>query len=117
MLAELAASFHRAVVILGAFYLTFAVMIAIILCSAIFFVVRMFVKFRQFRGPSQVLCPETGSIAIIRINALRAAVSGAVANPDLYVSECSLWPERQGCGQDCVCMISLAPFAADRLRS
>jgi hypothetical protein len=106
MLWELASSFQRAAVVVGTVYLIFAVAIAIIICVAAFFLFRMLVKFVQFRRVRQVLCPETGSIAIIRINALRAAVSGAVTDPDLHVTDCSLWPQRHGCRQDCVCMIS-----------
>ena len=105
MLWELASSVHRALVVVGTLYLMSAVAIAIIICAAAFFLLRMFVKFVQFRGPRQVLCPETGSIAIIRINSLYAAVSSAVADPDLRVSDCSLWPERQGCREDCVVCI------------
>jgi hypothetical protein len=105
MLSELASSVKRALVVIGTIYLTFAVAIAIILCIATFFLLRMSVKFIQFRGRRQVLCPETGSVAIIRINALYAAVSSAVADPELYVSDCSLWPERQGCRQECVLCI------------
>jgi hypothetical protein len=106
MLSELASSVHRALVVVGTVYVISAVAVAIIICVAAFFLLRIFAKFVHFRGPRQVLCPETGSIAIIRINALRAAVSSAVADPDLCVSDWSLWPERQGCREDCVCMIS-----------
>ena len=106
MLWELASTVHRALVVVGTVYLLSAVAIAMIVCVTAFFLLRMFLKFVHFRGPRQVLCPETGSIAIIRINALRAAVSGAITDPDLCVSACSLWPERQGCREDCVWMIS-----------
>jgi hypothetical protein len=83
-----------------------AVAVAIIICVAAFLLLRVSVKFFHFRGVRQVLCPETGSIAIVRINAVRAAVSSAVSDPHLRVSDCSLWPERQGCREDYVCMIS-----------
>jgi hypothetical protein len=102
MLSELASSVQRALMVIGTVYLTFVVAIAIILCITTFFLVRMFVNFFHFRGRHQVLCPATGSTATVRINALYAAVSGAVADPTLYVSDCSLWPERRGCRQECV---------------
>jgi hypothetical protein len=106
MLWELASSVKRALVVVGAVYFLSAVAIAIIICVAAFFLVRMFVKYVHFRRLREVLCPETGATAIIRINALRAAVSSAVTDPALAVTDCSLWPQRHGCGQDCVCMIS-----------
>ena len=102
MLSELASSVHRALVLIGTVYLIFAIAIATILCIATFFLARIFVKFVQFRGRRQVLCPEAGGVAIIRVDALHAAVSSAVADPELQVSDCSRWPEFQGCRQECV---------------
>ncbi len=102
MLSGLAYSVHRALVLIGTVYLIFAVAIAIILCIASFFLARMLIEFVQFRGRRQVFCPETGGVAIIRIDALHAAVSSAVADPDLRVINCSRWPDRQDCRQECV---------------
>ena len=105
MLSGLADSVHWALVLIGTVYLIFAVAIAIIVCIASVFMARMLIEFVQFRGRRQVLCPETGGVAIIRIDALHAAVSSAVADPDLQVIDCSRWPERQNCGQECVLRI------------
>jgi hypothetical protein len=102
MLSELASSVHRALLLIGTLYLIGAVVIAVVLGIATFFLIRMFVKFVQFRGRRDVLCPETGANAIIRIDALHAALSSAMADPELRVSACSRWPERQGCRQECV---------------
>jgi hypothetical protein len=102
MLSGLAYSVHRALVLIGTVYLIFAVAIAIILCIVSFFLARMFVKYVQFRGKRQVLCPETGGVATIRIDALHAALSSAVDDSELHVTHCSRWPERQDCGQECV---------------
>jgi len=100
MLSELAASVNRALVLIGTLYLIFAIVIAVILSLAMFFLIRMSVKFARFRGLRKVLCPETGTIAIIRIDALHAALSSAMDDPELQVSGCSRWPERQGCRQN-----------------
>ena len=105
MLSELASSVHRAVVLIGTASLILTVAIATILCIGTFFLVRMFVKFVQFRGGRQVLCPETGGVAIIKVDAVHAALSSAVADPELKVRNCSRWPERQGCGQECLLSI------------
>jgi hypothetical protein len=102
MLSELVASFQRALALIGTVYLLLAVAIALALCFAAYFLVRMLVKFVQFRGRRAVLCPEVGSVAIIRIDALHAAISSAVSDPELQVNECSRWPERRGCGQGCL---------------
>jgi hypothetical protein len=102
MFSGLAYSVHRALVLIGTVYLIFAVTIAIILCIVSFFLARMVIEFVHFRGRRQVICPETGGFATIRIDALHAAVSSAVDDPELHVTHCSRWPERQGCGQECV---------------
>ena len=102
MLSELASSFQRALVLIGTVYMLLAVAIALALCFATYFLVRMLVKFVQCHGRRHVLCPEIGSVAIIRIDALHAAISSAVADPELQVIECSRWPEFQGCRQGCL---------------
>ena len=102
MLTELASSVQRALTLIGTVYLIFAVAIVLILCMATFFLVRMFVKFVQVCGDHQVLCPETGRIAIIRIDAVHAAGTSLVDDPELQVSDCTRWPERQDCRQKCL---------------
>ena len=102
MLSELASSVQRALLLIGTIYLLFTVAIAIILYLASFFTARMIVNFLLFRGEHPVVGPETGGCAIIRIKAVRAAVTSAVDDPRLQVSDCSRWPEREGCRQECV---------------
>ena len=102
MLSELASSFQRALVFIGTVYLLLAVAIALALCFATYFLVRMLVKFVQIRGGREVLCPEIGNVAVIRIDALHAAISSAIGDPELQVSDCSRWPERRDCGQGCL---------------
>ena len=102
MLSEVTASMQRALVLIGTVYLFFTIAIAIVLCIASFFIARLWVKFVEFRNRREVVCPETGGIAVIRIDALHAAVSSAVSDPDLHVRGCSRWPARRDCGQQCL---------------
>jgi hypothetical protein len=39
----------------------------------------------------------------------RVAWSGVGRTPDLRLESCSRWPERQGCGQECLRQIESAP--------
>jgi len=105
MLLELAASVHRALVLVGTIYLVFAIAIALMFCIAIFFLGRMFVEFIQVRGRRYILCPETGSVALIRIDAIHAAISSVVDDPELQVDDCSRWPEHKDCAQRCLLRI------------
>ena len=88
--------------LLGIIYLIFAIAIVAILCITTFLLARISIKFVQLRGRHEVVCPETGDVAIIRIDALRAAVSSTVAEAEVLVSDCSRWPQRKGCRQECV---------------
>jgi hypothetical protein len=102
MLLELSYSLQRALIIIGTVHLILTAAIATVLCISIFFLARMGVEFFRFRGRHMVHCPETGNLAIIRISALHAAVSSLLADPQLCVNNCSRWPQRKNCGQECL---------------
>ena len=55
-----------------------------------------------FRGKKAVQCPETGAPAFVRLNALRAAVTGLGGRPTLRVNTCSRWPMKSDCAQGCL---------------
>lgn len=57
---------------------------------------------RGYRGKRTVTCPETGQSATVEVDAARVAVSAWGGVPDVRLKECSRWPERAGCGQDCL---------------
>ena len=105
MLSELTSSMQRALTVIGTVYLILTVAIATILCIATFFLVRMGVEFFRFRERRKLLCPDTGDFALVRIGAMHAAVSSLLDDPQLRVRDCSLWPERKGCGQRCLLRI------------
>jgi hypothetical protein len=70
---------------------------------------RMASAWLLFRGARVITCPETRQPAGVTVDALRAA-SAALANVRrLRLSACSRWPERAGCGQECLSQISSAP--------
>ncbi len=63
-----------------------------------------FSEFRRYRGRRIVTCPETQEDAAVRADALHAATSG-----ELRLSECSRWPGRAGCAQECLSQIAESP--------
>jgi hypothetical protein len=67
--------------------------------------------YRKFRGDRIVSCPENHQPAAVRVAAAKAAIQAAIATPHLQLSECSRWPERAGCGQECLSQIQEAPKA------
>jgi hypothetical protein len=58
--------------------------------------------YRRFRGRKSLRCPETGSEAEVDLDAGRAALSSAFGRVLLRVRNCSLWPQRKACAQECV---------------
>src|SRR4051812_33946919 len=70
---------------------------------------QVFLRWRRFRGVRVVTCPETCRPVAVRLEAARAARTGLMGTPELWLSACSRWPEKAGCGQECVSQIAEAP--------
>ncbi len=45
----------------------------------------------------------------MKIDATHAALTAFGASPELRLESCTRWPERQGCGQDCLKQIESSP--------
>lgn len=63
----------------------------------------------RLRRKMLVTCPETKKPAAVDVDAKGAAEHSILTEPHLRLSECSRWPERQGCGQECLSQIESAP--------
>lgn len=58
--------------------------------------------FLRFRATRELACPETGGNAKVGADAGWAAFTAAFRHPVLRVKNCSLWPGRRGCEQNCL---------------
>ena len=56
----------------------------------------------KYRGQRVITCPETKRPAGVVVDAAHAAATVFAKAPELRLSECSRWPERAGCGQECL---------------
>lgn len=65
--------------------------------------------FFTFRGERLVTCPETQTKEAVEVAAGEAAVGGFLSEPTLHLKECSRWPERETCGQECLQQIESNP--------
>jgi hypothetical protein len=65
--------------------------------------------FLTFRGTRVVTCPENGHVTAVEVDARRAATTAFRRQPELRLAECSRWPEKAGCGQECLRQIEAAP--------
>lgn len=62
-----------------------------------------------YRGKRLVTCPETHKAEAVSVAAGEAAVGAFLTEPTLRLKECSRWPERQDCGQECLKQIEVDP--------
>ena len=58
--------------------------------------------YRRYCESRTVDCPETHAPVSVRFHALRAAWSAMSGKPTLRLADCTRWPERGDCGQDCI---------------
>jgi hypothetical protein len=65
--------------------------------------------FIRYRGKRLVTCPETRKTVAVDVDAKHAALTAAVGHPDLRLTTCTRWPERQDCGQECLLQVELSP--------
>jgi hypothetical protein len=61
------------------------------------------------RGKRLILCPQARVFAAVDVDAPHAALTAASGRPEVRLRDCSLWPDRQGCAQDCLKQINEAP--------
>jgi len=62
-----------------------------------------------YRGTRIITCPETKRAAAVEVDAKRAARTLFRGRTSLRLCDCSRWPERAGCGQECLSQIENAP--------
>jgi hypothetical protein len=80
-----------------------AAALGILVCARI---VRAWLK---YRGKRLVTCPENRRPAGVSVDSGHAALTALVKEPKLRLSTCSRWPERAGCGEQCLSQIQAAP--------
>jgi hypothetical protein len=61
------------------------------------------------RGPRLVTCPETGEPIVVEVDPMDAAFHTLLKTPEVHLKSCTRWPERAGCGQECMTQIDSAP--------
>lgn len=87
----------------------FVVAIAVLAAAAIHVLRTAGVAFWRSRGARVITCPETRENAAVKLDRRRAATSALRGKRGLQLSDCSRWPERADCGQECLAQIESAP--------
>jgi hypothetical protein len=68
-----------------------------------------FRSYRKYRGKGVLTCPETREPVAVQLDARRVAVTEMAGDRQLRLRSCSRWPERSGCGQECLAAIEFSP--------
>lgn len=63
----------------------------------------------DFRGKRLVTCPETQKTEAVDVAAGQAAAGAFLWESKLRLNQCSRWPEREHCGQECLSQIEADP--------
>jgi hypothetical protein len=58
--------------------------------------------YRRYQGQQPVICPETSLAAAVQVSTGHAMAMAIAGNPILRLQDCSRWPERRACGQQCL---------------
>ena len=87
----------------------FWVILALLTLALGYLLFRGLRSYFKLRGKRLVTCPETQKPAAVDLDAIHLARDAAFGTPQLRLSECSRWPERQECGQECLKQIEAAP--------
>jgi hypothetical protein len=65
--------------------------------------------YRRFRGQRLVTCPETRNPAAVHVNVARAAAKAFLGKEQVQLDQCSRWPDRRECGQECLSEVYADP--------
>jgi hypothetical protein len=80
------------------------------IAAALWFGIRWLVRSSsRYRGTQIVTCPETKKPAIVEVDSLHASLTSTVGLPDIRLEDCSRWPIKGKCGQECLTNLDVAP--------
>lgn len=85
------------------------IIVAAIAVAIIYAGVRFGRAYFRLKGTRVVTCPADQSQAAVDVNARKAAAGAVLGSPNFAITGCSHWPERHGCGQQCLREIQAAP--------
>ena len=89
--------------------LPFALIWAGIACAVAVGIILAVKTYLTYRRQMLVTCPENCKPAAVHVD-VRSAVKGVLLGKEtVRLDQCSRWPEREGCGQDCLAQVAADP--------
>ena len=84
--------------------------VVVVFAVALWFGIRWLIRSTsRFRGTRAVTCPENHEPVIVEIDSLHASLTATVGLPDIRLENCSRWPMKKDCGQECLMDLDVAP--------
>ncbi len=77
--------------------------------AAIWAAIRGADAYFKSRGERLVTCPENRQRVLVEVDAVHAAASALRGARQFRLAECTRWPEKRDCGQECLSQIERAP--------
>lgn len=81
----------------------------VLAAAAVFGVAVAIAAYLRFRGERVITCPENKEPAAVHIDIPKVAKNAMLGKLNVRLDQCSRWPERAGCGQDCLSQIHADP--------
>jgi hypothetical protein len=79
------------------------------IAAVVFIGYRLIRSSSKYRGSRIVTCPETEEPAVVEVDSLHASFTEIVGPADIRLENCSRWPMKQDCGQECLMNLHVAP--------
>ena len=70
---------------------------------------RILGAYLKYRETRVVVCPDNRKVVAVEVDAAHAALSAPQGRPELRLEDCTRWPEKAGCGQECLSQIESSP--------
>ncbi|MGH9874753.1 MAG: hypothetical protein ACRD9S_20045 [Pyrinomonadaceae bacterium] len=82
---------------------------ALAVLAVLFWVTRFFSRaYFRYRDSRVIICPDSHEQAVVEVDAVHAALTSAVGQPDIRLRNCWRWPLNQNCGQECLTQLDVA---------
>src|SRR5271169_515761 len=89
--------------------LIFAAILVFLIGSIVFGIHSAFRTYLRYRGQRLVTCPETHEPAAVHVNAGKVASTTLFGKQEVRLNQCSRWPEKRNCGQECLSQVNADP--------
>jgi hypothetical protein len=101
--------FATMIAMIGAIAIIAIVLFAMLVAYLGHRLIRAIRVYFRFRGTRLLTCPETHEAAVVEVAAKSMAMQAILDDPCLRLSDCSRWPMRKDCGQDCLRQLEVHP--------